>query len=112
MMRFGQIPANAMIDGPPKTIPVTPGATINLDITSVGFATWTASQAETINAIGTQQAGQRLNLLIKLNTSLTISFGTGFKASGALTGVLNKTALFYFVSDGTNFLEIARNANL
>lgn len=112
MVPFGSIPVTAMIDGPPKTIPVTPGAVINLDITAGGFATWTANQAQTINAIGTQQAGQRLNLLIKLNTLLAISFGAGFKTSGALSGLLNKTALFAFVSDGTNFHEMSRNANL
>lgn len=42
----------------------------------------------------------------------TITFGTGFKSSGVLVGTASKTAIVFFISDGSSFLEVARTTGL
>lgn len=95
-----------------ETITVTPGATVTLthhQFTNV-YAKWTAGEAETVNASGTQKAGQRMNLLILNDATLgrTITFGTGFKPSATVVGTISKVASISFLSDGTNWYELSR----
>lgn len=95
-----------------ETITVTPGATVTLthhEATNV-YSKWTAGENETVNASGTQRAGQRMDLLI-LNDGTaprTITFGTGFKPSATIVGTNNKLATICFTSDGTNWWETSR----
>jgi len=42
----------------------------------------------------------------------TITFSTGFQAAGNLVGVVNKTAVLEFISDGSVLWEVSRKENL
>lgn len=95
-----------------ETIAVTPSATITLThhaFTNV-YAKWTAGENETVNASGTQVAGQRMTLIIVNDATLarTITFGTGFKPSATIVGTVSKAATIDFISDGTNWWETNR----
>jgi len=98
-----------------ETITVTPGATVTLthhEFTNV-YSTWTAGENETINASGTQIAGQRMDLLIECDgTPRTITFGTNFRANGAAVLTASLGATFYFVSNGTDWCEVARTIGI
>jgi hypothetical protein len=114
MQRQGAIPITAMVNGPTVQIPVTPAATITLDLSKGNYARWTAGQSETIGLIGPQSPGQALTLMIANDSILprTIAFGAGFKASASLVGVLGKTAVLQFVSDGSAMYEASRSSVL
>lgn len=75
---------------------------------------WTATQISTINISGTQKAGQLMILLITNDATLgrVMTFGTGFKSIGVLTGTTSKAATVMFISDGTNFYELCRSLAL
>lgn len=99
------------------TITATPGATVNLSVATgslLNVASWTATDTETVNAVGAQTVGQRLVCIIFMNAVIpvTITFGTGFKASATLVGAAAKTSIIEFVSNGTEFLEVARTLSL
>lgn len=98
-----------------QEVSVTPSATITLThnaFTNV-YATWTAGQNETVNASGTQLAGQRMDLLIECDTtSRTITFGTGFRPNGTAVLTLSTGATFYFVSNGSHWCEVARTIGI
>lgn len=70
------------------------------------------STAATINATGIPQAGTQLiiSFLTDSTASNTITFNTGFKATG--TYALNSANKYYqimFVSDGTYYREVCRS---
>ncbi len=91
---------------------LTPGATVSLDPTKGGTFTLVPAQAETINAASVPTNSQRISIVITTSgtTSYVVTFGTNFKSTGTLTTgtVSGKVFVIDFVSDGTNFNEIAR----
>lgn len=109
-MKWGAVLSTADVNVNSQQISATPGATVTLDITTGTFAKWTAGEAETVNASGTQFAGQNLTCIIVNDGTLgrVITFGTGFKSIGVLTGTISKVGVIKFISDGTNFYELAR----
>ena len=102
--------------GGSASIAPTPGATVtitlNTDVHTM-VASWTAGQAETVNLSGTQKAGQHLVLVI-LNdgTIRVITLGTGLVGNGIITGIVSKTSVLSFISDGTNFYEMSRTVGI
>lgn len=95
--------------GPWAVTALTPGTTVTLTVTQGPVFTETAAQNQTINASGTQVAGQRIILIITNDaTPRTITFGTGFRAVSTLVGTANKAATISFVSDGTSLFETSR----
>lgn len=87
-------------------------ATIALDTALGNTFTHTPTQAETINA-ATVVPGQRLTFIITTSgtSSFTLTFGTNFKSTGTLaTGTVSaKVFTIEFISDGTNYNEVARS---
>ena len=78
----------------------------------IKFTTVHATGNTTINA-SFPKAG--LLTIIATNDATSgkvITFGTGFKSTGTLTGTVNKTAVVQFVCDGTSYWEISRTLNL
>ena len=94
-----------------EEIAITPSATITFthnEHTDI-FSTWTAGENETINASGTQKAGQNMHLVIECDgTPRVITYGTGFRANGTATLIINTAGVFHFVSNGTDWCEVAR----
>lgn len=113
MPNFGAINSTTKI-GTQSTSALTPGTTVTLDVTLATLYTETAGQNQTINATGTQVAGQIIILKITNDATLarTITFGTGFVSSGTVVGTLSKSAIVTFVSDGTNLYEVSRTLAL
>lgn len=93
---------------------LTPGAVMSLDVTLATLYTWTAGENETVNATGTQKAGQILICKITNDATLprTTTFGTGFDASATVVGTTTKKAIVCFISDGTTFYEFSRTLGL
>ena len=89
---------------------LTPGTTVTLTVTQGPVFTETAGQNQTINATGTQVAGQRIILIITNDgtSGRTITFGTGFRAASTIVGTISKAATIQFVSDGTSLFEVSR----
>jgi hypothetical protein len=112
-MRHGAVTSTAEV-GPRIHTAVTPSGTISLDVTLGVSYGWTAGENETVNASGTQIAGQEITCIIGNDGVLprTITFGTGFKPLGTIIGTTTKTAVIKFVSDGTNLWEVARSLAL
>lgn len=99
-----------------QTFAVTPASTIDLSIqpyTNI-FAAWSSNEDETVNALGSQYAGQEAKFIIGNGGALprTITFGTGFNANGNLIGTAGATATVMFVSDGVQFDEFSRTLGL
>jgi hypothetical protein len=96
------------------TLP-TPGATVTIDLTTgAQLYKWTSGEAETVNASGTVKGGKNVTFQI-LNgptTPRVITFGTGIKATGTLTGTADQTATITFRSDGTNLWELCRTVEI
>lgn len=94
-----------------EVISVTPSATITFthnEHTDI-FSTWEAGENETVNASGTQKAGQNMHLVIECDgTARTITFGTGFRANGKCVLTINKGDVLHFVSNGTDWCEVSR----
>lgn len=91
------------------TTVLTPGTTVTLTVTNNKVQTDAAAQNQTINASGTQVAGQEIIIIISNDaTPRTITFGTGFRAVSTLVGTANKAATVCFVSDGTSLFETSR----
>ena len=90
---------------------LTPGATPSLDPTLGNVFTLTPAQHETINAASVI-SGQTISIVVTTSgsSSYTLTFGTSFKSTGTLaTGVSSgKVFTVTFVSDGTNYNEVAR----
>lgn len=94
---------------------LTPAATISLNPALGNVFTLTPAASETINAASVI-AGQMLSLVITTDGSddFTLTLGTGFKSAGTLsTGTVTaKVFTLTFVSDGTNYNEVARTTAL
>ncbi len=90
---------------------LTPGSTVALSCALGDVFTLTPAQSETINASNIS-AGQRVAIVVTTSgtNSYDLTFGTGFKSTGALsTGATSgKVFTVSFVSDGTNLNEVAR----
>ena len=86
------------------------GATVTLTVTDAYVFTWTAGENETVNATGTQIAGQFLTCIITNDATLarTITFATGFRPFATIVGTVSKAATITFVSNGTSFFEVSR----
>jgi N-acetylmuramic acid 6-phosphate (MurNAc-6-P) etherase len=87
------------------------GAAVSLNPDGGGIFTLTPAEAETITPTK-QIKGQRIVLIITTSgtSSYVITFGTGFKSTGTLaTGTTSgKIFVLEFISDGTNYIEVAR----
>lgn len=115
MAKFGSIMSSSnMPNGAASAISATPGSTVTLDVTTGNHAVWTAGENETVNASGAQFASQELTCIITNDATLprTITFGTGFKPSATVVGTVSKVAVIKFVSNGTDFYELARTLAL
>jgi len=68
----------------------------------------------TITAAYVPQAGARLVIQINNDASgaRTITFSTGFRATGTVTGTASKAILVTFCSDGTTWNEASRTTAL
>ncbi len=90
---------------------LTSSATISLDPTLGDVFTLTPEHTATINASACV-VGQRISLVVTTSgaTSYTLTFGTSFKTTATLaTGTATaKVFTISFVSDGTNYNEVAR----
>ena len=90
---------------------LTDALTINVDPTKGNVFTLTPAGSDTINVVKVIP-GQELTLIITTSgvTSYTLTFGTGFKSTGALaTGTVSgKVFSISFISDGVNYNESAR----
>lgn len=72
----------------------------------------TVAQDLTVEAAA-GEAEQGDEMIVKLandGTIRTVTFGTGFKASGTVAGTVNKTIVVSFIYDGTNWFETGRSA--
>ena len=75
---------------------------------------------ETVNSVGgctlTAKSGRIGPVWIIITndgtSGKTITFSTGFSAAGNLVGIVNKTAVLEFISDGTTLWEVSRKENL
>ena len=90
---------------------LTSSATISLNPTLGDVFTLTPAHTAAINASACI-VGQRISIVVTTSgtDSFTLTFGTAFKSTGTLaTGVTTaKKFTISFVSDGTNYNEVAR----
>lgn len=96
---------------------MTYARTILLETTSGDMHKTITSNAvgnATINAATAGLAGQHMWVIVAndLLSPKTVSFGTNFRSTGALTGAPGKSATVQFISDGTAWFEVARTTNL
>lgn len=74
--------------------------------------TLTPGEAATINAAVVQRAGAEFTLVVTTSgtNSYNLTFGTGFKSTGVLATGTSDAKIFTvrFISDGTNYNEVAR----
>lgn len=114
MAKLGAILSTSDIGVPGSLVSPTPGATVTITVTAGAVFKWTSGENETVNASGTQIAGQMVTLIITNDATLarTITLGTGFASAGVLIGTTLKTAVLNFVSDGTTLWEMSRTAAL
>lgn len=72
----------------------------------------TVAEAQTITAVVTHAVdGDKLVVACANDgTQRVVTFSTGFKASGTLTGTVNKTTNVGFEFNGTNWIEMYRSA--
>ncbi len=102
----------------PGNVAATYVASGNTDITSVlQFSRFvsitTATGNSTVLTSFVSSPGGLLNLQVTNDASgaRTLTFGTGFRSTGVLTGTNSKILLVQFVSDGTTWNEVARSAS-
>lgn len=111
----------AQLTGSGQAIPGNPAPTYvasgNTDITSVLQYTrfvpiTTATGNSTVLTSFVAKAGAPLNIQINNDASnpRTITFGTGFRSTGVVTGTNSKAILVAFVSDGTTWNEVGRTS--
>ncbi len=88
----------------------------NTDITSVlqfsrFVAMTTATGNSTVLTSYVPNPGAILNVQVTNDASgaRTITFGTGFRATGTLVGTNSKVLLVQFISDGTTWNEVSRS---
>ena len=97
-----------------RTLGPTYAATMTLDPNAgivhqiLGVATTSATC--TLNAPSGGTFGQILIILVQDTGGITLTFGTNFKSTGTVNPTTGKTIPVLFVSDGTNFREVARAA--
>ena len=101
----------------PAAIAPTYVASGNTDITSVLQFTrfvpiTTVTGNSTVNTSFVARAGAILHIQVNNDAAnpRTITFGTGFRTTGTLTGTNSKIMLVAFASDGTTWNETARTA--
>lgn len=89
---------------------LTSASTISLDPTAGDIFTLTPGHTATINAASVLTQSITLIITTSGTTSYTLTFGTNFKTTGTLaTGTTSaKVFTITFVSDGTNYNEVAR----
>ena len=91
----------------------TYASTIAIDTTAANnfFLTTTSAVGNTTLTPGTiNPAGQQIQIVITGDASAirTITFGTGFLATGTLATVVSKTSVIDFTSNGTAYVETGR----
>lgn len=100
----------------PFTTAVTYVSGGNTDPTSVlfvsSFASITTASGNTTVLMPTLKLAAGARRVIQINNDATaartVTFSTGFRANGAITGTNSKAILIDFVSDGTTLNEVAR----
>lgn len=106
---FGK-PARFLAGTTTATTPLTPGASTTIPALGTLF-TEVPTQTQTFVAPA-QVSGKTIRFIFTTSgtTSYTLTFGTGFKSQGTLaTGTVSgKVFALEFVSDGTNYNEVAR----
>jgi hypothetical protein len=93
----------------------TYSSAITLDTTAANtfFLTTTSAVGNSTLTPGTiSPAGQQIQVLIlgDASASRTITFGTGFLATGTLATVTSKTVVIDFTSNGTAYVEAGRQS--
>jgi len=94
-----------------KTQPLTPGATVTMDILTGNVFTITPGENETINATNLVANKEiTLHVLTSGAVSYNITFGTNFISQGVLAtgGTTAKHFIVKFLCDGTNLIEESR----
>ena len=91
----------------------TYASTIAIDTTAANnfFLTTTSAVGNaTITSPNINPAGQQIQIVITGDSSAirTITFGTGFLATGTLATVVSKTCAIDFTSNGTAYVETGR----
>ncbi|SNQ62052.1 hypothetical protein [Candidatus Methanoperedens nitratireducens] len=89
---------------------ITPGAIVGIDPGYSNVFTWTPGENETINMYAQIQGHVITFVITSDGLSRVLTFNTGFKSTGTLnTGaVAGKVFTITFISDGTNYNEVAR----
>ncbi len=96
-----------------QTIVSASAATINLvALHARTIVKQAVGAAMTINIDVTKcEIGDELTIyLVNDGTQRVVTFGTGFNASGTVTGTVDKTIVVRFQFDGTKFIEVTRSA--
>lgn len=112
----------AQITGTGNKVPFTTAGTYvasgNTDLTAIfavsSFATLTtATGNSTVITSGTYNAGAIKTLQVTNDATgpRTLTFGTGFRSTGVLTGTNSKILLVQFISDGTTLNECGRSVS-
>jgi hypothetical protein len=75
---------------------------------------WTTSQNQTVDISGTFPAGKKIMVIVENDAVLSrvITFGSGFKSTGVVTGIVSRQSVLQFVSDGTHFVELSRTLGI
>lgn len=88
----------------------------NTDLTAIfAVSTYaslvTATGNTTVITSGTYNAGAIKTILVTNDAAnpRTLTFGTGFRSTGVLTGTNSKIMLIQFLSDGTTLNEVSRS---
>ncbi len=91
-------------------VAATPGATVAVDIDAGDVFHWTAGENETVNVTGTHAIWRKITFIILNDGTLprVITFGTGIRSLGVVTGVASKISTIEFISNGTDMIEVAR----
>lgn len=81
---------------------------------STEYFYWTAGQNETVDLSGAHPRGKEIVFEITNDGTLArvITFGTGLLALGTLTGIILKTSIVRFISNGSTFRELGRTVGL
>lgn len=75
---------------------------VNITTTALGNATITCSNIPPAGAVC------NIQIFNDAGGARTITFGTGFRASGTIVGTASRLATIEFISDGTTFNEFGR----
>ena len=101
--------------GAPLLVQPTYASTISIDASQYSYwdiVTTAAVGNATITCSNPGNPGNQVSIQIDNDASgaRTITFGTGFRSTGTVTGTTSKSILVTFVSNGTSLLEDGRSS--